>query len=206
MEIIGAYKVTSANLSVADIVSLFWTGAKQKLCAIHRAIMMAARPRTCWLRGIDWHTASLSPPGLQADSKNTKQDREKRWKKEKQPNYICFNICSNSAQLREVLRLRSIHSDMNNKHSKEVIHLQHIMHTAEGWIHALKALYLVHRSVNGQGKSFITHVCLNYVAVSGSARYSKHDTWKENLVGPIVFNTFYLQQLKVKVSLIKIAG
>lgn len=42
-------------------------------------------------------------------------------------------------------------------------------------------------------KCSVTRDRLNYVAVSGSDRYRKHGAWKGNLI----FNTFYLQQIKI---------
>lgn len=171
------------------LVALFWTGAKLKLCAVRSAITKTARPKTCRLRGQAGEIRRA-----RVTLRMRKQEGEKRWKGEKPENDACFYICFNLTQLREVPCFHPIHSDMNNKHSNEVINLQHIMQLtkesfyspAEVWIHVLKALYLGHRSVSGQGKSFITRICRKYVAVSGSARHRKRDTWKRNIVGLIL--------------------
>lgn len=66
-----------------------------------------------------------------------KGERIMKWKNDEggshksSKNYVSFNICSNSAQLQEVLSFCPIHSDTNNKHNNEVIHLRLIMQLAK---------------------------------------------------------------------------
>lgn len=52
-------------------------------------------------------------------------ERIMMWHRWKQNNNVCLNICSNAAQLQEVLCLCPIHSDSNNKHNNDVIYLQY---------------------------------------------------------------------------------
>lgn len=76
--------------------------------------------------------------------------------KESSKNNVSFNICSISAQLQEALRFCPIHSDTNNKHNNEVIHLQLIMQLTkeqlhsgtEAWMHVLKACVITSTQLN----------------------------------------------------------